>query len=404
MVGVNTILEKMTHQPHLHTINLISRATAIQQQLKITHLFFYSFIFKQGASRTLTRVARFGPAGEGIMHTALVLGGGAPNLTLMSGALSALVEKKIKFDVISTAGAGTFIGLLLAAPKGVSPLQALKNTINIGISDWIYQLFPVNYKVYQKPGAAAQCYRDVLNSPPWAKAMTDPADPTPAQRLFDDWIQLLISTFSPTDLTPMSKGLCAHMPFITDWVDFAKLKDVDFEFYINAYNITDRRMQNFSKKEITVQHYFASSSFPFLYPPTRLDGKLYFEGAAVDCLNYKSLVENHPEVDTIVVFDVLGSDKLFREPRDLYDAWVLSIITPLVEIARDDTKLFELKYNRGPDGNPLRTLLKVAFEIPEQHLPRVLDWSHSNLCTLFDIGYRAGLNFFEKHKNALETL
>jgi NTE family protein len=63
------------------------------------------------------------------MHTALVLGGGAPDLTLMSGALSTLVEKKIKFDVISTAGAGTFIGLLFAAPKGVSPLQALKNTI-----------------------------------------------------------------------------------------------------------------------------------------------------------------------------------------------------------------------------------------------------------------------------------
>jgi NTE family protein len=338
------------------------------------------------------------------MHTALVLGGGAPNLTLMSGALSALAEKKIKFDVISTAGAGTFIGLLFAAPKGVSPLQALKNTINIGISDWIYQFFPVNYKVYQKPGAAAQCYRNALNSLPWAKTMTDPVEPTPVQRLFNDWIQLVISTFSPTDLTPLSKGLCAQMPFITDWVDFEKLRDVDFEFYINAYNITDRRMQNFSKKEITLQHYLACSSFPFLYPPTRLDGKLYFEGATVDCLNYKSLVENHPEVDTIVVFDVLGSDKLFREPRDLYDAWVLSIITPLVEIARDDTKLFELKYNRGPDGKPLRTLLKVAFEIPEQHLPRVLDWSHSNLCTLFDIGYRSGLNFFEKHKNALETL
>jgi len=41
----------------------------------------------------------------------------------------------------------------------------------------------------------------------------------------------------------------------------------------------------------------------------------------------------------------------------LYDARVLSIITPLVEIARDDTKIFELKYNVGPDGNPLIKLL-----------------------------------------------
>lgn len=337
------------------------------------------------------------------MSTALVLGGGAPNLTLMSGALSALIERKVKLDVITTAGAGTFIGLLYAAPKGEDPLQTLKNTINIGISDWIYQFFPVNYKVYQKPGAGAQIYRNLLDHLPWTKAITDLDHASPMQRLFTDWLQLVLCSFSPSDLTPMSKGLCAHMPFITDWVDFDKLREVDFEFYINAYNITDRRMDIFSKQEITLEHYFASSSFPFLYPPTRINGAVYFEGAAVDCLNYKSLVEKHPEVDTIVVFDVLGSDKLFREPRDLYDAWVLSIITPLVEIARDDTKIFELKHNRGPDGKPLRKLMKVKFEIPPEHLPKVLDWSHSNLKTLFEIGYQSGSKFYEQHKMDLET-
>jgi NTE family protein len=337
------------------------------------------------------------------MPTALVLGGGAPNLTLMSGALTALAEKSVRFDVVSTAGAGTFIGLLYTAPKGVGPLEALRNTVDISISDWIYQYFPVNFKVYQKPGAAAQLYRNMVNALPWVKAMTHPDHPTPWQRFFADWIQLALSTFSPSDLTPLSKGLCAHMPFITEWVDFEKLRKADHEFYINAYNITDRRMEIFSKNEITLQHYFACSSFPFIYPPTRIDGKLYFEGAAVDCLNYKALVKKHPEVDTIVVFDVLGSEKLFREPRNLYDAWVLSIITPLVEIARDDTKLFELQYNRGPDGKPLRKLLKIEFEIPGQHLPEVLDWSHGNLSTLFDIGYQAGRRFFEKHKNALNA-
>lgn len=338
------------------------------------------------------------------MRTALVLGGGAPNLTLMSGALCALTEKRVKFDVISTAGAGTFIGLLYAAPKGASPSEALKSTIDISISDWIYQFFPVNYKVYQKPGAGAQLYRDTLSSLPWVRAMTGWDYPTPAQRFLADWIQLVTAVFSPSDLTPMSKGLCAHMPIITDWVDFQKLKKVDFAFYINAYNITDRCMQIFSKEEITIEHYFACSAFPFIYPPKRMDGKLYFEGAAVDCLNYKSLVEKHPEVGTIVVFDVLGCEKLFREPKDLYDAWVLSIITPLVEIARDDTKIFELKYNRGPDGSPLRKLLKVEFDIPEEHLPQVLDWSYSNLKMLFDIGYRSGLRFYETHQMDLETL
>lgn len=37
------------------------------------------------------------------MAIALVLGGGAPTLTLQSGALAALDKKGAKFDVISTA-------------------------------------------------------------------------------------------------------------------------------------------------------------------------------------------------------------------------------------------------------------------------------------------------------------
>jgi NTE family protein len=196
----------------------------------------------------------------------------------------------------------------------------------------------------------------------------------------------------------MSKGLCAHMPFITDLVDFEKIKNIEPEFYINAYNITDHCMENFSKNEIAVEHFFAALSFPFIYPPTNINGKYYIEGAVVDCLNYKSLVENHSEVDTIVVFDILGCDKLLRVPRDLYDAWVLSMITPIIEIARDDTKIFESKFNVGPDGKPLRKLLKVEFDIPEEYLSHVLDWSHNNLNTLFNIGYQSGLKFYENHK------
>ena len=335
------------------------------------------------------------------MSRALILGGGAPNMTLMSGALYALDEKGVKFDVISTSGAGMFIGLLYVAPKDISSQQALKNVVDVSVSDWIYQWLPVNYKVFRKPGVGAEAYRNFIENLPWVKAIIDIENPTPAQRFFSDWIQLIINAFSPTDLTYMSKGLCAHMPFITDLVDFEKIKNIEPEFYINAYNVTDHRMENFSKNQITVEHFFAALSFPFIYPPTNINGKYYIEGAVVDCLNYKSLVENHPEVDTIVVFDILGCDKLFREPRDLYDAWVLSIITPIIEIARDDTKIFELKFNIGPEGKPLRKLLKVKFDIPEEHLSYVLDWSYDNLNTLFNVGYQSGLKFYENHKKDL---
>ena len=62
------------------------------------------------------------------MANALMLGGGAPTLTLEAGALAALLDQDVKFDAISTAGAGMLVGLLYAAPKGTSPRQALENT------------------------------------------------------------------------------------------------------------------------------------------------------------------------------------------------------------------------------------------------------------------------------------
>jgi predicted acylesterase/phospholipase RssA len=60
------------------------------------------------------------------MANALLLGGGAPTLTLEAGALAALLERDVKFDAISTAGAGMLVGLLYVAPKGTSPRQALE--------------------------------------------------------------------------------------------------------------------------------------------------------------------------------------------------------------------------------------------------------------------------------------
>ena len=55
------------------------------------------------------------------MTAALILGGGAPNLTLMSGALTAFKERNARFSAISASGAGMLVALLYAAPKLTDP-------------------------------------------------------------------------------------------------------------------------------------------------------------------------------------------------------------------------------------------------------------------------------------------
>lgn len=348
------------------------------------------------------------------MANALMLGGGAPTLTLEAGALVALIDKDVKFDAVSAAGAGMLIGLLYAAPKGMSPRQALENTREMGVHDAIYDLFPVNFKVFHKPGALAQAYRRALQSLP----RLDPGQ-DPAKRLFADWMALLFATWCPSDLSDRSLGLCEHAPWIDEVVDFDRLKSFPAEFYMNAYCIEDREMRIFTKEEITADHFRAALAFPFIYPPFQLDGKTYIEGSAIDTQCFEGLLKYREDrlkrekagktatrklaalepLRNIVVFDVLSSKRMIRAPRSLYDAWVQSIIIPLVEIAKDDIELFEHKYNKDWKLN----LLRIKFDIPDEHWPYVLDWSYSNLCTLYDIGYAAGEKFYRENEEALRA-
>jgi predicted acylesterase/phospholipase RssA len=347
------------------------------------------------------------------MGNALLLGGGAPTLTLQSGALAALDDKGVEFTAVSTAGAGMVIGLLYAAPKGMTRQEALQNTINMGVADEIYSVFPVNYKVFFKPGGLADQYRNFLATLPQL-----PLAKTSADRLFSDWTSLVLATISPSDLGPNSLGLCAPAPWIDHVVDFEKLQDYSGEFYINAYNVTDRKMEIFSKDQITPDHFRAALAFPFIYPPYRLNGKYYIEGSAVDTLCFKGLLNYRKRLQVeavsrragnrarpalaplknLIVFDVLSSDRIIRAPRTLYEAWIQSIMIPLVEIAKDDIELFDLKYRKNWNVE----LLRIRFDVPEDHWPYALDWSYSNLKTLYDVGYDAGLKFYDEHEHALQ--
>lgn len=380
------------------------------------------------------------------MTIALVLGGGAPNLTLMAGAVAALDDAGVEFDIVSTSGAGMLIGLLYAAPKGRTGdikrdrAAALKNTVNMGVHDAIYRFFPVNFKVFHKPGTLAQAYtkfwqiaadnRKTIEDPvgdfrdrwlkmlsasplfaPWAEAwkqflgkVSSPDDKNrDAQRFFDDWAALMLATFCPSDLSATSQGMCQPAPFVEQAVDFSKLKEFKGEFYMSAYCIESGKMEIFEKKEITIEHFQAALAFPLIYAPFKMNGKTYLEGAAKDTLNFKGLLEHRKRyrkvvIDTIVVLDVLGMKELIAEPRSLYDAWVKSIIVPLTAIAEDDIKLFEQLHLEKPKnrkkyfGGKKPNVVKIDFkkQISHNNWPNVLDWSYTNLSALYEAGYRAG--------------
>lgn len=339
------------------------------------------------------------PAAQPAKKTvALVLGGGAPNATLMAGALDAFIDHNVQFDIISTAGAGALVGLFYAVPKHTDAQTALKSLVNMGIDDAIYQFFPINYKVFNKPGNLADLWRQINSHNPLLQKLQQSS--APAERYLADWWQLILATFCPSDLSSESKGLCAHVPFIDEFVDFDALKSIKPHFYLNSYNLSRHQMACWDKRTIQREHFLAALSFPFIYPPYELNGEYYIEGAAIDTLNFKGLFKLHRHIDTVVVFDVLGCEKILHPPHNLYDAWVQSMITPLTEIARDDLKLFASQYIIDPaTQKPRCKLLHVEYEdfLSDKDYAYELEWSYSNLSHLYSIGQQAGHAFCQRH-------
>ncbi|MDO6387877.1 MULTISPECIES: patatin-like phospholipase family protein [unclassified Uliginosibacterium] len=333
------------------------------------------------------------PASADTARTALIISGGAPNATLVAGALVAFHELGLKFDVISTAGAGALLGLMYCAPKNGDPVSTLAGLKEMGVADPLYEAFPVNFKVFNKPGTLADLYRRALGLNPFIQKMMDWPAQTPLAQLVKDSSALMLASACPSDLNPESLGLCAHVPFAETIIDFAAVPQITPDFCVNAFNLRTRQMENFRKDKLGPPHLQAALSFPFLYPPTELDGGLYIEGAALDCLNFHELLSRHPQLEEVVVFDILGADRLLRAPKSLYDAWVMSILTPLIEIARDDLKIFEATHlGKYPQlQRPHR--VPLIDDIPEAELPDVFDWSRSNLERLFDLGFESAARY-----------
>ena len=81
------------------------------------------------------------------------------------------------------------------------------------------------------------------------------------------------------------------------------------------------------------------------------------------------------------------------------------MIVPLVKIAQDNMTMFVQLENKGTKRSEgARTdVLPLHFDIPEDHLSDVLDWSYSNGKKLFEIGYRSALTFLEADGKVLTS-
>jgi hypothetical protein len=185
-------------------------------------------------------------------------------------------------------------------------------------------------------------------------------------------------------------------------------EDLDeiMEYFCAPYD--PKKKEEHTKRDedhpITANGIRAAFSMPFIYPPARINDDYYSEGADHQPINFR-----HAETRTeypMVLLDVLGEleDYLVRKPRDLWDSYVISIMTPVVALANLQIAEFKEDHPRCDEYDVDEwggDLLTVHWDVPPEAQPFVMDWSYSNLSTLFKVGQEAGRKFVEKYRNRL---
>jgi predicted acylesterase/phospholipase RssA len=143
-------------------------------------------------------------------------------------------------------------------------------------------------------------------------------------------------------------------------INFDNLKDTEKPFiYHNAWNLTRQKLVLFANRPkraaaiahaaVTVEGYrspinaaslCACSALPFIEQTVTIDREEYCEGALVDTVNFRNLLEENPDLDEIWVSRLIDANQVLP-PRNLYDAEANLCELFAATVGEDDVKLFE---------------------------------------------------------------
>ena len=336
--------------------------------------------------------------------------GGAPNLHLIAGALCAFYESKRSFDVIGASGAGALAGLLYAVPKQQGgQVAALEQTININVSDAIYQLLPMNYKAFFKRGPLTKLFWQLGQAMPHRTLYRDDRNRDTLSRLYNDAIDFTVAALTPTTLNYYSKSVCTRVGVIDDLIAWDRLPAYPKNFYLNAFNLNNQRLKVFDKNTLKPDTFWAALAMPWLFEPTAAEGGVFTEGASHDPSGLEALwgfAERDLEgLDMIIALDTIGPN-LWTNPGNIYDGLQMAIMDPIVSLAETVLTAYgQLEFTVNGYYAPKQVLPKLywlPFEVPDWEAQHVLEWSYSNALTLWHVGYDAGKEFSQVLNNPVE--
>ena len=367
------------------------------------------------------------------LKRAIALGGGGPAAGLHLGVLKRLTEK-MRFDVWALSCIGAWVGIVYNQCEEGREIVQTREFFRDHVfrDDVSYERFPIN-NVFAPDWSAnvgalnaflgnPDTYRDLFLPPRnIAKSiqqtlafMTNPRDWTEGD--FNQWtlnnvmavnplIRFLTSMMYLSNVTGLSQIYYPGSNFLKA-IDFDKLKTKPHSsIFHNAWNLTKQKLELFYNKPIKGRRYgeisaaslCACSALPFIEEPVTIGDDIYCEGALIDTVNFKNLLEDHFDLDEIWISRIVDATQI-HPPQNLDNA--LSNLCQLfaATVGEDDIKLFYYHVKDGISVNG--ELKKWAGTIIEIHVnPYVsFDWSQRNLKDGEERGYLAAVRAYRKYE------
>ena len=358
------------------------------------------------------------------LKRAIALGGGGPAAGLELGVLSRL-SKEMKFDVWALSCIGAWVGIVYNQCDPGSEVDQTRSFFRDHVfrDDASYERFPVNNVFAPDFAHYAAAFTGFVGNPEtypglmptWSDFMrsigqtfdfmTNPRAWTVGD--FNQWVLNSLMAVSPASrfltslmflsgVTGLSRIYYPNSNILRA-IDFGKLqKKKDTVIFHNAWNLTKQRLELFSNQTIAGRHYgditaaslCACSALPFVLEPVVMHGDVYCEGALIDTVNFKNLLEDHFDLDEIWICRIVDASQV-HAPADLDDA--LSNLCELfaATVGEDDIKLF---YHHVKEEIEIKGECKkwTGTIVEIQVSPYVnFDWSHSNLENGESSGWKA---------------
>ncbi len=356
----------------------------------------------------------------GKTRRAIALSGGGPPVGTQIGALKALDECGIEFDVFSTDCIGSWTACIFNSHSPEVRIEKLEEfyklcfvpddifdgysvPVDIFVTDYFEELRVLfakmndigiysNLFLPHRISEYVQHYLNPMNLPKstveWSLMWTKGMSLNPFFRLMFKLMYRTAKTGRSWLLGPGDHG--ADM--VDKYIDFEKLMRIRERIYVNAYNLSRNRIDLFTNrrnpknyKTITLDALKANSSILGYLQNREIDGDQYCEGSVVDTVNFRHLKEHIHDLEEVWVINILDY-KMVKPPRNQLEADLVAVELPFTTIAHDDVKLFECYIKRNGYANKIK-VIRIDMSYKE------LDffWKWSTLEKGIEIGYEGAL-------------